>query len=156
MRPLLSYFSVQKAFPILSSAAICVFVSGCVTTQEAVRKQQTITEPDVTGVHRRFITLRQVRPGMNREEVRGVIGGELVIGYQMEDPRNKYYKPVTLNNPYRRQDLGIGAETYEVDFYLLGIKTADGEVTDDELVPLVFHNDKLIGTGWPFLNSLKN
>jgi len=126
------------------------------TMDAGPKEQKTITEPDTAGVQRRFITLSQIHIGMSREEVRSVIGGEVIIGYQMEDVKNKYYKPVTVNNPYRRQDVGIGSETYEVDFYLLGIKTADGKVTDDELVPLVFHNNKLIGSGWPYLNSLKN
>lgn len=153
--------SCSTHFPLIRLSAALVplaLLAGCVATQEAAvpRKQEVIAEPDAAGIHRRFITLQQVRPGMTREEVRGVVGGEVVVGYQLDDRQEKYYRPVTVSNPYRRQDLGIGSKTYEVDFYLLGIKAADGEVTDDELVPLVFHNDKLIGSGWPFLNSFKN
>lgn len=33
---------------------------------------------------------------------------------------------------------------------------ADGAVSEDELTPLVFEKDVLVGNGWNFLNQLRN
>ncbi len=33
------------------------------------------------------------------------------------------------------------------------VKKSDDKITDDELAPLVFQNDKLIGQGWDFFKK---
>jgi hypothetical protein len=59
-----------------------------------------------------------------------------------------------ITNPYRSEILkGKDGGIYEVLFYYTDIKKQDGAITDDELTPLVFKENKLIGWGWSFLNE---
>ena len=59
-----------------------------------------------------------------------------------------------ITNPCEIATLQGNGKTIEVYYYYTGVKPADLEVSDDELTPLVFENEKLIGWGWPFLNEL--
>ena len=59
-----------------------------------------------------------------------------------------------ITNPYRSETLkGKDGGIYEVLFYYTDIKKQDGAITDDELTPLVFKDNKLMGWGWSFLNE---
>jgi hypothetical protein len=120
---------------------------GCASTA-------TETAPvDLSGMPRRFISLRQVHPGMTRKEVASVLDTDIIIGYEMTGPDAAQYKPITMKNPYRAEDIEKNSHRYAVAYYLQGIKKADGQATDDELVPLVFENDRLLGMGWDFLKG---
>ena len=58
----------------------------------------------------------------------------------------------SINNPYRVETpKGKDGDLYEVLFYHTEIKNKDGIITDDELIPIVFKDNKLIGWGWAFL-----
>ena len=39
-------------------------------------------------------------------------------------------------------------KTFEVVSYVAGIKGAEGVITKDDITPLIFEEDKLIGWGW--------
>ncbi|MCJ7555009.1 MAG: DUF3192 domain-containing protein [Ignavibacteriaceae bacterium] len=47
----------------------------------------------------------------------------------------------------------IDDKIFEVWYYYTDMKAYDGAITDDELTPVVFENDKLIGWGQSFLND---
>jgi hypothetical protein len=47
---------------------------------------------------------------------------------------------------------GSDGRTYEVWYYYTDLKQRDDKISDDELTPLVFDEEKLIGWGYPFLN----
>ena len=60
----------------------------------------------------------------------------------------------SINNPYKVETpKGKDGALYEVLFYHTELKNKDGLITDDELIPIVFKNNKLIGWGWAFLNE---
>lgn len=122
-------------------------VCGCAGTAE---QWQATDEPVLT---RRFLTLRQIYPGMTRSEVQGVLGQEVIIGYEILDPQAGQYRPITQKNPFRSEQVQSSGKTYDVDYYFVGIKNADGKISDDELVPLVFAKDKLLGQGWDYLKT---
>jgi hypothetical protein len=59
-----------------------------------------------------------------------------------------------IDNPYRNETLtGKDGKSYAVLYYYTELKQRDDRITDDELTPLVFHDGKLIGWGYPFLDQ---
>ncbi len=126
----------------------CLVLAGC----ESVPVQSSL--PADQGVMaRRFVTLSQLRTGLTRAECATILGKEIITGYELVDAGAKQYNPITTTNPYRTELISKNSKNYNVDYYLVGIKVADDKVSDDELVPLVFYNDHLIGSGWDFLNQ---
>jgi hypothetical protein len=91
--------------------------------------------------------LMRLSIGITKQEALNIMGTGTV--------RTGDYPP-TVNNPYRSEILQGTGKTFEVLYYCTDIKRADGAITDDELTPLVFDNNKLIGWGWSFLEDNKN
>jgi hypothetical protein len=64
---------------------------------------------------------------------------------------------ITVSNPYKSEILEGKDETFEVLSYYIDIKQTklgyEATIQDDELIPLVFDNGKLIGWGKSFLND---
>ena len=94
--------------------------------------------------------LKAVQEGMSKEQVHKIMGQALAIGYAYQSPN---YKPLTIPNPYKPEE--IKGTNYYIEYYIESIRQPDGVVSDNELLPLVFENNKLIGRGWPLLNSLR-
>ena len=80
-----------------------------------------------------------------------LLGNELVIGYDYADSP----LPVTVPNPYKSENIQVKGQVYTVEYYLAVVRQPDGVVSNDELVPLVFHNRVVAGRGWKFLDQLK-
>lgn len=125
-----------------------VLLSGCVTVQ-------TVPEE---GIRKDIPSSRigSVRAGMTSREVAATMGEKTTIGYERTDPTAVAYTPVTVNNPYQKESLIQAGKTYDVFYYFTRVQKADGIISQDELTPLVFENDVLVGKGWDFLNKLKN
>ncbi|HRZ39828.1 MAG TPA: hypothetical protein P5246_02360 [Candidatus Omnitrophota bacterium] len=133
----------MKIRALIITAFLC---GGCSVNYNAV------TVPEAAPMARRFISLNDVRNGLKRSEVNSLLGRQVVVGYEMADLQAQQYSPITQANPYKTETYRQGEKSYAVDFYLLGIETGDGEVSDNELVPMVFYNDVLIGHGWDYFN----
>ncbi len=129
---------------------LSVLMIGCSVTIE----QREIVEDPSPSV-RRFVSLHQVQRGLTSEEVKAVLGEQVIVGYEMPDSRTKQYKPVLVNNPQRVENFVQGSRTFVVEYYLVGINQSDGVTADNELSPLVYEGGKLIGWGWAFLNKAK-
>ncbi len=104
----------------------------------------------------RLTRINSVRAGMTFKEVSATMGEKTTIGYERGDPASNAYHPVTVSNPYHKELLRSAGKTYDVFYYFSHIQRADGIISSDELTPLVFEKDILIGKGWDFLNKLKN
>lgn len=97
-----------------------------------------------------------VRVGMTYDEVAAAMGEKAVIGYDLADAFQGTHKPITVPNPYRKEFFKNGPnKAYDVVYYFTRIQKADGIISDDELTPLIFENDVLIGKGWEDLNKIK-
>lgn len=64
----------------------------------------------------------------------------------------------TIPSPYKTQILEASQKTYEVFYYFTDVNNPfyvahPAEIEDDQLTPLIFENDILIGWGPDFLNS---
>ncbi len=132
----------------------CFFTGGCTL--------QALNEPSVfigqeTGMSQapkdsRLTRINSVRVGMTSREVAATMGEKTTIGYERPNLTSSTYNPVTVSNPYHKEFF----KTYDVFYYFSHIQNADGIISSDELTPLVFEKDILIGKGWDFLNKLKN
>jgi hypothetical protein len=88
----------------------------------------------------------------------GIIGREMTRGKinKLEMGMSRQEVTKLLGKPYRTETLQGADKVLLVYLYWTDIKSADGAITDDELTPLVFDNNKLIGWGWSFLEDNKN
>jgi hypothetical protein len=93
---------------------------------------------------------KAVQEGMTIDQVHAIMGTDLVVGYAFQSPD---YKPLTIPNPYKSE--AIKGTGFFIEYYIQSIRQPDGTVSDDELMPLIFQNNKLIGRGWPLVNSVR-
>ena len=124
----------------------CVlFLTGCFSVMEETKSAGSFPR-ELKAVSQ----MRMIAAGMSKKEVRSVLDEPVTIG-QEQGQDGQSYAPVTLNNPYRFETRKKGDRVFEVYYYFTGIKQADGKITNDELLPIIFENDKMIGRGWSFL-----
>ena len=87
--------------------------------------------------------VQKLSTGMSKEAAREVMG---------TDPAKGLFQ--WIYNPHRTETLaGKDGKVYEVLYYYTDLKLRDDKITDDELTPLVFEDEKLIGWGYPFLDQ---
>lgn len=55
-----------------------------------------------------------------------------------------------LSNPYSQKSIEKEGLEYLVYLYYTDMLQQDGEITEDELTPVLFESGKLIGIGWDF------
>ncbi len=99
---------------------------------------------------------KAVQEGMTVDQVHKIMGQDLIIGYAFQapaPPAGPGYKPLTIPNPYKSEV--IKDKGFFIEYYIEAIRQPDGIVSDNELMPLIFKNGKLIGRGWPLANSLR-
>lgn len=125
---------------------LSLILSGCATTPVYNPMQASSQQEIVLNES----GLKSVQDGMSMDQVHGIMGQALVIGYAFQSPG---YKPLTIPNPYKSETLKDAG--YVIEYYIDAIHQPDGIVSENELMPLVFKNDKLIGRGWPLANSLR-
>jgi len=56
----------------------------------------------------------------------------------------------SLPNPYKTEMYPAGDDTFRILFFYSQRTKADGNITDDELMPVVFKNGLLDGFGWSY------
>ena len=125
---------------------LSLVLTGCETTP-TYNPMRVATQQELLLNESGF---KAVQDGMTPEQVHQVMGDALVIGYEFQSPG---YKPLTIPNPYKSE--AIKGTDYLVEYYIESIRQPDGVVHDNQLLPLIYKNGKLIGRGWPFLNSLR-
>lgn len=127
-----------------------IFLSGCVSfngesvpPNAVVLRQNSLTQID------------SIKLGMSYQEAAAIMGPSVKIGYKESDFQTGGFEPITLKHPYRAETLTVENKNYEVMYYFTAINKVDGIIADDELTPLVFEDQKLVGKGWDFLFRLK-
>lgn len=89
--------------------------------------------------------LYKLEPGMTRAQVLEAMGTE-----PMEYNKGMF-RTGAIPQPWDAEEHVLGGESVEILYYVTDIRTADGEISEDELTPLVLVEGKLAGWGWPFL-----
>lgn len=138
---------------------VLIFLTGCAVTTVSTtpsQEEQTVEAPPAKDVEHVFPSkdaIDKLLIGVSREEALALIGRTVTVGYELREGSTDEYQPVTSPNPYRSQQITTGKDVYQVDYYLTRINTANGTISDDELTPLVFESNKLIGKGWEFFRE---
>jgi hypothetical protein len=116
---------------VVALTLLSLFIAGCPSPFTIIAKNRE--------------NLMELKPGMNKQEVLSVMG----TGSVVDSLGN------TITNPYRTDAyMTKDGNFYEIIFYHTEEKNNSLYSTaDDELTPLVFENDILIGWGWTFLNQ---
>ena len=101
-----------------------------------------------------LVNLSQLRLGMSVSEVKAVLGTDVKVGYQRQAD-GLGIESILLKNPVKEESLAINQTTYRVLYFYTTIRKADDVLADDELTPLVFQKEKLVGIGRDSLLKLK-
>jgi hypothetical protein len=120
--------------------------AGCASTA-AYNPMQVASQEELLLNENGF---KLIQEGMSMDQVHKIMGTELVIGYSAE---SSSYKPLTIPNPYKSE--AIKGTDYFIEYYIEAIRQPDGIVSDNELMPLIFKDSKLMGRGWSLVNSLR-
>ena len=124
---------------------LAVIVSGCVTL-DAVRTKNREN-------------INSLSIGMTKSEVLEIMGTETQtahedgFAYHMVTFGLSSAESQKIPQPYKTEILQGENKTFEVLYYYTDIKNNDMVVNDNELTPLVFDGDKLIGWGLSFLQD---
>ena len=136
-----------------------VLFSGCATNPY---------NPVASATNQTFLlnesSLAQIKLGMTQDQVHKIMGNSIVIGYVYQKPlpqdaalplEHSNYKPLTINNPYKVEDIKMKQAAYTIEYYVSKINQSDGIISDDELTPLVFNQGILVGKGSDYLKTLR-
>ena len=130
--------------------ALCGLVCGCVT----VTKDPKLASKPVAVESKQLNSVKNVTSGMSLPKAKKIMGDQIVVGYAKNEQNQ--YEPLFLKNPYRIEILEREDKTFQVLYYFTHINQSDDIIAEDELTPLVFQNDVLVGKGWDLLFKIKN
>ena len=139
---------MNKVFFVL----VCCYLTGCSATttdmSSSVVSLPAIGKKSLTAIDR-------IRMGMTEAQVRQILGDHLKIGYKADQPNSEMTEDISIPSPYKVEDLQINGKPYRIFYYQTTVVKPDGLVSDDELTPLIFQNDKLIGKSQDVLFKLR-
>lgn len=124
-----------------------IFLSGCVSAT---------VKSDITEINQE--SLSKLTVGMSKRQVSKIMRDKVFyLGGLDLAPNGAYFTPTwTIKNPYRSETVqGKDGKSLEVIYYVTNYKTKEKEISDEELTPLVFEDEKLIGWGWEFFQDRK-
>lgn len=99
--------------------------------------------------------LERVTVGLTRFEVETIMGNERAGGGLPEVAFGRV-QYLQAKNPMREDAVrGRDGADYQVLFYYTDVRTKDDRITDDELMPVVLRDGKVVGVGHPFLAGLR-
>jgi hypothetical protein len=82
---------------------------------------------------------------MSKIEVTSIMGTETLTVENYDYP-----------TPYRIEELkDSSGNNFDVWFYYTDVKFQEGEITDDELTPVIFEKDTIVAIGWEYLQASK-
>ncbi len=128
------------------------FLTGCIMLPERTAPPPVESAPK--SVVRELTSISRVSLRMTKEEVKGLMGPSVTIGFEKSFP-SADFTPITIPNPQRTEVVKARWKTWEVEYYFTQVNQPDGIISDDELTPLVFKNGRLAGQGWAFLKTIK-
>ena len=134
----------------ISLLIVGLFLSGCAPLLVGAGMGIAVMEsrkPLAEVVKANKDNFKNLTYGISKNFVLEIMGRRPFKAYEQE-------KEITINNPYKIEIIRRRGKTYEVVYYVTDVVKADNIFTDEELTPLVFEQEVLIGWGWPFLNEL--
>lgn len=113
-------------FKVLLFMNFILFLSGCMSL-EAVRAKNRDN-------------LMRLSAGMSMQEALSIMGKVSITA-----------EGTQITQPYSSARVRLGGKDMDVVYYYTDLRQADDIITDDELTPLVFEDDRLIGWGRDFV-----
>ncbi len=135
---------------------LSIFLIGCTTASLNNKVSNTSKVFNDLDGRRNLTNISHVYLGMTYSEVISIMGDKFNIGYKQDESTFRILEPITIKSPYRVEALKFKDNRYRVVYFYTKIQKSDGIISDDELTPLVFQDDKLIGKGKDYLFHLKN
>ncbi|MBF0384982.1 MAG: DUF3192 domain-containing protein [Candidatus Omnitrophica bacterium] len=132
-----------------------VLLAGCSYIAGDVIAPGPSTGTIYPEVSKELTNISKVVKGMSLAEVTAKMGEALIIGYENTSDNSGGTKAITVQSPFKEEALNVQGREYSVKYYFTRIRKADGIIADDELTPLIFEKNKLVGKGWDFLIKLK-
>ena len=124
---------------------VAFLLSGCTA----------IEVPALSDDRGALTSINRVQIGMTESDVRTIMGDRLKIGYKETEIHSGIIEDISIPSPHQQEDLQINGKTYRVLYYYITVVKSDGIVSDDELTPLIFQNNKLVGRGEEFIAKLR-
>ena len=82
--------------------------------------------------------LNELEIGMNENVVLMIMGSKTI---KIESA------PFTIENPFKTEIYSNDIDVYKILYFYTDLVKRDGFITDEELTPIIFKNNKLIGWG---------
>ena len=115
--------------------------------------QSLLAANEIKQLPKILLDTDEIYVGMSAQEILDIWAKPILIGYERQG--KEAFKPILVKNPYRMEVLKNHGLDYEVMYFLVSIEKSDGIVSEEELVPLIFKQKKLIAKGRDFLIRLK-
>ena len=109
-----------------------------------------------TSISDTIFTPQQVRT-MNKEKLNELEIGmnENVVLMMMESKTFKIESaPFTIENPFKTEIYSNDVDVYKILYFYTDLVKRDGFITDEELTPVIFKNNKLMGWGRDVWNKI--
>jgi len=134
---------------------IVICLSSCTTVSDNYNYGFTPSNILQDDGQRTLSNIKHVYTGMTVQEIKSIMGDSLEIGYSRGNEGAGSYESIVIKNPYKEETIKDKGRHYLVLYYYTQIKEQDGKVSPQELTPLVFEGDRMIGKGYDFLASVK-
>lgn len=123
---------------------------GCVSVPlEDPAVQQGFQKSSSANVLR----LDKITRGMSYDDVRTIMGTSVVVGFDSLSEASSQ-QTQTIGNPFRMEMMSGKGKEFVVNYYFMYVLKSDGEISDDELMPVVFSDGKVSGKGWKYLTEI--
>jgi len=143
-----SHNKIHKGLRLLIYGApvlLAILAASCVTVVQESQPLPSFVAPEK----------KSVQKGMLKQEVLLIAAKPVVVGFELANEKTAEYKPIVVNNPYKTEKISRASKQYDVVYIYQQSQIFDGVVTDQEILPLIFLNDRLIGVGYPELEKIK-
>jgi len=128
---------------------LLIWCSGCaplmaalgVFTEGVFHKDSMIEATEVNRAN-----LKNIAIGISKRYTIKTMGTDPIWAY-------KNREALEIPNPYKTEILRSENQIFEVIYYVTDVKDNELSITDDELTPIVFKNNVLVGWGWPYLSE---
>ncbi|GAO44715.1 hypothetical protein FPE01S_03_07540 [Flavihumibacter petaseus NBRC 106054] len=95
--------------------------------------------------------LLKVDLGVTKTKVLEVMGGVQKIQTYTSSSIVTKKEDVIINNPYNREfKTDSAGNTLEVLWYYTNVKKAEGDITKEQLTPIILDKNAVVGLGWDF------
>lgn len=137
----------------MKSATIFLFALVLITNDIFAQTLPKKPSRDEVGSYNQS-NLLKVDIGTTKARVLEVMGGVKKIQTHVNTTFVTKKHGIVINNPYSREfKTDSAGSTTEVLWYYTNTNKADGDITKEQLTPIVLEKNAVVGLGWDFLEQ---